>query len=166
MKKKLLALGMFVFTFFAVTSTAYAVQHYTLGYSAVDEREIRWNGGSAYPVELRNSIATWNALGRVNIAPDTIWTYEDLRISDGNFVDAPWTGKYTYIRLGTDKLEFNRAFLVNDSDAERQNTITHEFGHALGLAHSTDGNMMQRFQDSFTNLRAQDISDYRFLWGN
>ncbi len=150
----------------ASAGTAHAVQHYVTGVSAVDEREIRWNGGSAYPAQLAASIATWNALARINIAPDTIWTYEDLRISDGNFPDAQWTGMYTYSRLNTDRLQFNRFFLVNDTNNERQNTITHEFGHALGLGHSPDGNMMQVYQGSFTVLKAQDISDYRFLWGN
>lgn len=164
MKKKLFALGLFVFTFFALAGTTYAVQHYTLGYSAVDEREIRWGGGTLYANQLNRSIATWNALGRVNIAPDNILTYEDLRISDVNLPNVRWTARYVP-KAGTDGLEINRGLLVNNTNDERQNTITHEFGHALGLAHSTDGNIMQVFQASFTNLRAQDISDYRFLWG-
>lgn len=164
MKNKIFVVGVFVLTFLASASTAYAV-NYTLGYSAVDEREIRWGGGTRYGVQWTAAIATWNARGRVNIAPDTVLTYEDLRVSDVNLPNVQWTGMYTNSR-GTDTLKVNTGVLVNGTNDQRQNTLTHELGHALGLAHSVANNIMYFEQSSRKALGAQDIIDYQFLWGN
>ncbi len=166
MKKKFFIIGIFLFAFFAFVGSASAVvRHYLSGHSSVDEREIRWNGGTAYMNQLNASIATWNALRRVNIAPDTVLTFEDLRISDINLPDVLWAGCYTN-KIGTDTLEVNRAFLLNYNNSKRQNVFTHELGHSLGLAHSPVGNVMYPVTTIRTALSAQDISDYRFLWGN
>lgn len=164
MKNKLLFVGVSIFTFFASFSTAYAV-NYVLGYSAVDEREIRWGGATVYANQWNSAIATWNARGRVNIAPDNAWTYEDLRVSDINRADQHWTGAYDR-RAGTDTLRFNIFYLVGKTNNQRQNTATHELGHALGLAHSVRGNIMFDTQTSQLVLGPQDIVDYTFLWGN
>jgi hypothetical protein len=53
-----------------------------LGCSAVDDMEIRYGGSTAYGIPQDHSIDTWNELGKVNIAPDTSWTFEDLTYSD------------------------------------------------------------------------------------
>ena len=171
MKKKLLAVGMFVLTFLAATSTAHAVVHYTLGYSSVDENEIRWGGGSKYAGALANAIAAWNARGRVNIAPDTAWTYEDLHISDVNSNVGVWNGVtgMTTPYAGTDTLKINTFYLDPQNNSRKQNTITHELGHSLGIAHSPITNpvtnIMAPAQSEQMLLGPQDISDYRFLWG-
>ncbi len=167
MKKKFFALGMFVFTFFALAGTTHAVAHYTLNWSSVDDGEIRWGGGSRYAAQLNSAIATWNARGRVNIAPDTLLTYEDLHISDVNSGVGAWNGVtgMTSPLAGTDTLKINVFYLSAQNNNRRQNTITHELGHSLGLAHSINNNIMSRAQTEQTALGPQDVSDYRFLWG-
>jgi hypothetical protein len=52
-------------------SVAHAA-HYLLGKSSVDELEIRWGGSTTYSTQWTAAIATWNARGGVNIAPDTL----------------------------------------------------------------------------------------------
>jgi hypothetical protein len=56
--------------------------NYLQGYSSVDGREIRWSGVTSYSNAFTTAISTWNLLGKINIAPDTIYTLEDLVVSD------------------------------------------------------------------------------------
>lgn len=139
------------------------VRAHFLGYSSVDAGEIRWGGSTQYSSAWSNGISTWNALSSVNIAPDTIWTYEDLTVSDVNRSDVSWVGQYAY-SWATDALKLNSYYLNNDTPAERQNTTTHELGHSLGLAHSFSGNVMYSYQTTQTSLGSHDISDYNQLY--
>lgn len=161
MKNKILALFLvFAFVFFGNIANA---THYVLGYSSVDDREIRWGGSTKYSSEWNSSISTWNALGEINIAPDTIWTIEDLTVDDVYRSDVQWTGRWIY-SVGADELELNEYYLDNSTTNQKKNTITHELGHSLGLAHSYSGNIMYYVQTSQTSLGSQDISDYDYLW--
>ncbi|WP_156148138.1 hypothetical protein [Methanosarcina sp. WWM596] len=55
---------------------------YVLGYSAVDDGEIRYGGSTQYTDAQEYSFDLWNDLGEVDILPDTIWTYEDDQYGD------------------------------------------------------------------------------------
>ena len=164
--KKFFIIPLLVLFFSA--SAAFAT-NYVSGYSSVDAGEIRWGGSTIYSTQWNGAIGTWNALPNgVNIAPDNFWTYEDLRVSDVNSSTGSWTGvtgKYIY-SLGTDNLKLNTYYLNANSNSRRQNTATHELGHALGLAHSFSGNILYYAQTTQTALGTQDVTDYTFLWGN
>lgn len=162
MKNNIIILALAVFLFSG--GVVYATQ-YVSGYSSVDAGEIRWGGSTGYSTQWNAGISTWNALNKINIAPDTIFTYEDLTVSDVNRSDVGWVGLYSYYPVGTDTLQLNSYYLNGNTDAQKQNTTTHELGHALGLAHSFSGNVLYAYQTSQTSLGAQDISDYRYLWG-
>lgn len=143
-----------------------AATHYLLGYSAVDSMEIAWGGSTTYSSQFSSAVSTWNALGKVNITPDTVWTIEDLTVSDVNSSSGAWsgvTGLYTN-RSGADRLQLNKYYLGSNTSSQRQNTCTHELGHALGLAHSSSGNIMYYAQSSQTSLGSQDTSDYSYLY--
>lgn len=166
MKKKNIFALVLVFTLAFSTKGVYAT-HYVLGYSAVDENEIRWGGSTTYSTQWNSSISTWNALGKVNIAADTVWTYQDLTVSDVNSSTGSWagvTGRYSN-SSGSDTLKLNKYYLGDDTSAQKQNTASHELGHALGLAHSTSGNLLYSTQTSQTSLGSQDRDDYGYLWG-
>lgn len=165
MKKTFFVLSLGFFSFFSLASHAQAV-HYTTFTNSVDGREIRWEGGTAYRDQFNAAIRTWNALGRINIAPDIIATITDLSVLDVNRRDVNWAGSYFWSPVSADTIAFNTAFLLNASNNRRQAVITHELGHALGLDHSIIGNVMVSGVWDQTRLGAQDISDYRFLWGN
>lgn len=162
MKNKILALSL-VLAFVFLGNTAYAA-HYVLGFSSVDDGEIRWGGSTQYSSEWNSSISTWNALGEINIAPDTWWTFEDLTVDDVYESSGSWTGRWIYRSYWTDDIELNEYYLDYNTTNEKKNTITHELGHALGLAHSYYGNIMYYAQTSQTSLGSQDISDYNYLW--
>lgn len=159
MNKKILILLAFLF----LVSTPFVHAHF-LGYSSVDAGEIRWGGSTQYSSAWSGGISTWNALGLVNIAPDTIWTYEDLTVSDVNEPNESWVGLYTYYSLATDTIKLNTAKLYDDTSAQKQNVTTHELGHSLGLAHSFSENVMYMYQTFQTSLGSHDISDYNELY--
>lgn len=143
-------------------ATPFAQAHF-LGYSAVDSGEIRCGSSTTYSTQWSAAISTWNALGVINIAPDTIFTLEDLTVSDIYEPGSGWTGLYTP-SAGADDIELNTYYLSGDTNAERKNTATHELGHALGLAHSDSGQIMYSVQTSQTALGDHDIDDYYTLY--
>lgn len=139
--------------------------NYVLGYSSVDAWEIRWWWTTKYTTPFANSINTWNALGKVNIAPDTYYTIEDVTVSDTNQPNVVWTWMWTYNYFTTDTLVLNTAHLDYNTTAQQQNTITHELGHALWLDHSISANIMYSVQTTRTALWTQDRADYAYLYG-
>lgn len=160
MKKKIPLFLVIIFCF-AIPITAYA--HF-LGYSSVDEREIRWGGSTKYTAAQSHSITTWNALGKVNIAPDTIYTYEDVTYGDINRSDVTWSGLYTCWGALTDNIDFNDYYMSNYTDDEKKHVALHELGHALGLDHSYSPNVMVSGRYSITTLGSHDTEDYYSLW--
>lgn len=157
MKKKILILSL---AFMLLTNIA---QAHFLGYSSVDDGEIRWGGSTTYASQWNAGISTWNNLDPIDILPDTIWTYQDLTVDDVYEPNESWTGCYIY-SIGSDDIELNTAKLDDDTSAQKQNTTTHELGHALGLDHSFSGNIMYYAQTSQTALGVHDQSDYDYLW--
>lgn len=154
----LLALAILV----AVSGTASA--HF-LGYSSVDAMEIRWGGSTQYTTQRDHSHSTWNALGKVNIAPDAWWTQEDLTYYDVNRTDIPNCGWYDYDVIGADDLVFNVWVMDSFGANQKKYCALHEVGHSLGLAHSFPGNVMdQSAATEQTWLGDHDREDYFTLY--
>lgn len=149
---------------FLLLTSVPALAHFQ-GYSAVDAMEIRWGGSTQYTTARDHSISTWNALGKVNIAPDTIWTYEDITYSDVNRSDVTWCGVYVYYGVGSDDIQFNIYYFTTMNDDQDKFCALQEMGHALGLAHSFNGNVM--YGDVNTGqpyLGTHDKEDYSTLY--
>lgn len=163
MKNNLLGI-FFVLIFLLTSDGAYAATHYLLGVSAVDSKEIRWGGSTIYSSYWNSAVSTWNALGKINIAPDTIYTYQDLTISDRSKPNEIYTAQYVYYPTFSDDIVINTAKFPNISFNEKKHALIHELGHALGLNHSPSGNMMYMYTTSQTTLSNQDKSDYYYLW--
>jgi hypothetical protein len=164
MKKKIFITLLFTLIFIFSVGIAFAA-HYVEGYSAVDEGEIRWGGTTKYLTQWKAGISTWQALRKIYIAPDTVWTFEDLTVSDVYNSDTQFAGWYQP-KVGSDSLKFNTYYMNKATNAQKQLASTHELGHALGLDHSIPGNVMYFMGDSQTWLGTQDKYDYRYLWGN
>ena len=146
------------------SDAAQAATTYLQGYSAVDGTAIEWGGTTTYATQCSSAISTWNARGKINITPDTIWTLEDLTFSDVNSTASwyNWYGKYQQ-RTGADALWLNKAYMGSLSSTKKQSVCTHELGHSLGLAHSIINNVM--YATSWdTALGTQDKSDYSSLY--
>jgi hypothetical protein len=88
------------------------------GVSSVDEKEIRYEGSTKYNDAKDWAINQWNAFGKVNIAPDTWWTYADLQWVDTTVTVKRW-GAFWVNVPGTDYLYMNDAYLSGASDFYR-----------------------------------------------
>lgn len=132
----------------------------TLASSVDGGNSIHWNGDFApYDTAWHWSVSTWNTLGSVDVATDTEFTILDLTVSTSSRSDQAWAGNWVPVPGDIDTLELN-----GYTDAQRQEVITHELGHAHGLGHSYPGNIMHYTETGTTTLGSQDTSDYYYLW--
>lgn len=136
-----------------------------LGNDSVDGREIRWEDYTAYDDARNWAINQWDALGRVNIAPDAWNTVTDLEWRDANRSDVTWDGRWIP-RTGADAIELNSYYLRNYSDFKRRAVAAHEQGHSLGLAHSYSNQLMNSCStcSGYNTPQSHDRADYYALW--
>ncbi len=99
------------------------------GENAVDAGEIRWGGSTQYSWEWGDSVDAWNNLGAVNIAPDNIYTYQDLTLGDVDNYYLGWWGAYDYDYFGSDSLTLNKYYMDGGSYGNRAHIVSHELGH-------------------------------------
>src|SRR5262249_55629565 len=99
---RIIGLFVLVLAFPAVVSAHF------LGYDSVDgSGEIQWKSTTKYTSVRDDAIANWNAVGSVDIEPDTGWTNSDLTFEDANRSDVTWAGLYEHNSIGEDYITFN-----------------------------------------------------------
>ena len=136
---------------------------------SVDSGEIRWGGSTKYSTAWSHAVTTWNAMGKVTIAPDTASTYEDLTISDVSKSSETWTGLYTN-SIGADTIQFNTANMdkAGRTDDHNKKTATHELGHALSIGDHYESTystiIMYGVASSETTLKQHDKDDYTSIY--
>lgn len=132
--------------------------------SSVQNGEIVLDASTTpYKIETNGATSTWNALGNVTIIAPTS-TFADAAIYAVDNSAVVWKGQWFPDEYEPDPIFINTYYLRYSTSAQRQNTITHELGHALGLDHSYTGNVMFFNQSPQTTLGPQDIHDYYSLW--
>ena len=67
-------------------------------------------------------------------------------------------------QLNTYMLDWEHPVVGDFTSSEKQKTITHEFWHSLGLAHSLPWNIMIQWKISQTSLWTKDKADYDYMW--
>ena len=146
-----------------LSSTGVASAHW-LGYSSVDDGEIRYDESTKYNSELSNGLYQWNGVGSVDFKVDAWYTYEDVHFNDTYRSDVSWVGLYSN-RSGTDQIYYNTYYMDGMTWCRRTKTVIHEMGHALGLDHSYYPNIMAQGDVGHCTLQPHDKYDYHALWG-
>jgi predicted Zn-dependent protease len=164
MKKRIL-LVMGVMTILIFPTSVFA-GHFS-GISSVDGKEIRYEDYTSYDDAKQWAIDKWNALGKVNIAPDAWWTYSDLYFMD---IDDPLTPYPAYwdSRTYVHQLVFNTDKLKTKGDFYRRLAATHEMGHALGIDDHYESEYyytLMYYAATTVNVpTTHDKEDYNTLW--
>ena len=144
---------------------------------------LKWKDATTrpgYAGPAQNAATAWTATP-TPIYLTKVTSGANIQVNDGNFGDPSFNG-ITY-PSGCDSNQhwtativtwFNRAALDTKSVAARQNTMVHELGHALGLAHTFDPNCatmgIMYVSDAsfvscgFTTPRPDDIDGINFLY--
>lgn len=160
------------FLFAAVTVlwlTGGTVQAHLLGFSSVDGCEIRWQESTQYDSARNAAQNGWEALkgsdNCVDIEPDVWWTVNDLSWFDTNRSDVTWAGQYQYYSGAgvADKIYLNIFYMAGFSSCKKDSVAMHELGHAHGLAHSYDPNVMTTTSYPCV-IGSHDSTDYNTLW--
>ncbi|ADI09206.1 hypothetical protein SBI_06086 [Streptomyces bingchenggensis BCW-1] len=133
---------------------------------SVDGSELTYDLHTKYTAEWDRARAAWNALGKVDIRPDTGTAYADVDATDVDRSDVGWSGLWEPHDLGSDDIVLNDHFLKDYSAETKNGVVTHELGHALRLGHHTDTSAVMYCDDTRTagTPSADDIAAYRAIW--
>lgn len=132
-----------------------------LSWNLVDGgKHMDWKGSSKYMDEWNASVGVWEDYKPGVIRKDGFWTINDVTISD--YTEESSTMAYT---SSSGKICFNDYHFESMTAGQRQKTIMHEIGHALGLDHNYDStSIMSQGKRTQTTLNDDDKAGYDYLY--
>lgn len=137
-----------------VTNASAAAQ--ILSWHLVDSgKHLDWGGSTKYQSYFDSGVNVWNGYKKGVIRKDTIFTIEDVRISD--YTEKSNTAGVTS-SAGT--IKFNKYTMDKLTSTQKKNVAIHELGHALGLAHNTSNDVMYKYVSTNTTLSSNDKASY------
>jgi Matrixin len=146
-----------------------AAAHWS-GYDSVVNNKIDYQDNTDFD-DVRNwARDQWNNSGDVDIQLDGSLTKIDVEFYDTDKSWVGWAGAY-YYEPGDDDIVFNRHYMDGYTTVKRRFVAMHELGHALGLAHSYTGQVMQESvlenypDDPPQYVQPHDQYSYDQLWG-
>jgi hypothetical protein len=118
-------------------------------------KHLDWSGSTAYQDQFDSSVKVWNNYKSGVIRKDSLATINDVTISD--YYEKSSTAGVTS-HSGT--IKFNTYKMEDYSTTKRKNVCIHELGHALGLEHNQQGDVMYAYVSTVTSLSANDKASY------
>ncbi|WP_405159473.1 M12 family metallopeptidase [Nocardia sp. NBC_01499] len=115
---------------------------------------------SKYKSEVDNAIQSWNSKGRVKVV--SVGDRQPIiHVFDENRADVSYVGLYTK----NADIRLNSHYMDTYGPDLNKNTVLHEMGHALGLRHSCENNIMFASVTPKLDFGVIDNSSYRTMWG-
>lgn len=120
-----------------------------------EDKHIDWTGNSEYLTEFVDGTEIWN-----NYKPDVIReATEDmsveLTVSDFSEVSAA-----VGVTSSRGTIKFNSYYMDDYSNVQKTNVCAHELGHALGLDHNQEGDLMYAVVADVITLSENDKASY------
>lgn len=117
-----------------------------------------------YSSQLDNARTTWNALGSIDLYRIDDDEHAPLVLHTTDEPSEDWAGYYEETSPGYQDIFINEPAIYNPNVA--RNVIAHEMGHALGLDHSCQGQLMDPFENDYVfTPQYMDVKAYRDNWG-
>lgn len=137
--------------------------------TSVDGGELVYDDFTKYDTSLSHAVNQWNSLNPVNVRADDATTYADLDVSDYTSSSDSRAGWFD-CSTGADDLKLNTHWMDGYNTSQKHAVVTHEFGHALKLAHGPEIAVMDACPACYNpnmnnNLQSWDISSYHAVWG-
>ncbi|MDR2043199.1 MAG: matrixin family metalloprotease [Clostridium sp.] len=133
-----------------------------LGWDLVDSgKHLDWDSDTAYLSSVQSATNTWNNYKSGVIRPDSILVVQDVFVTDYTEVSS----NLGYTDKNNAMICFNTYQFTGMTSAQRQKTATHEFGHALGLDHTTGtDDVMRQGLSSTIALSSTDKASYDYAY--
>lgn len=147
-------------SFIVITSSESYAAARVLSWNLVDSKKhMDWDGKTKYSKEFRSAIKVWNNYKKGVIRKDSLRTWQDVVVSD--YYEVSNTAGVTSM-YGT--IQFNKYNMDKLPSNYRKNVCIHELGHALGLAHNTQNDIMYAYTTSRVKLSKNDKASYNYAY--
>ena len=118
-----------------------------------------WDGSTIYQASFDSAVSVWNSYKPEVIREDSMFTWEDVYISD--IYEVSNMAGRTY---SSGSIVFNTYQMGSLTYEKRLNTCIHELGHALGLDHNTSTDVMYEKVTSITSLSDNDKASFDYSY--
>lgn len=118
-------------------------------------KHLDWGGTSVYLSGIASAVGKWNSYKSNVIRRSNITNAQDVTLSD--YYTTTNTNAYT---TQGGQMVFNTFRMSNFSNNQRIAVIMHEFGHALGLGHNSQLDIMYEGTPYVSELSKSDKKSY------
>ena len=159
MKKKVVWLMLCILITVANCKESYASVK-VLDWNLVDSgRHLDYDGSTKYKSQFNYAIKVWNSYKKGVIRKDNLLRFQDVAISD--YYEVSSTAGITCID-GT--IRFNKYIMDKLNNNAKKNVCIHELGHALGLEHNPNKDVMYMYVTTRIKLSSNDKQSYNYAY--